>query len=231
MNCPWCERRLREEWEGTASAYPPPNLSQHWEDSPACRQRAELAARCRTLLPATEPSVPPAHFTDQVLGRLRQERRQIQHLSWVTTLAALVVAGATLTWLVLTAEPSRTSPLVQQYLHSSATIPVRNVPVPLDQLRHVLEPFVEARARTITLTRRFADQAGERVRRLLPRWEEFDIQPLEDAWTVSALPVRFVSEAASASLDPLATSTREAYQTFKQYLPPLARKRMNAPSR
>src|SRR5262249_40898696 len=106
--------------------------------------------------------------------------------------------------------------------------PSAPAPHPQEQLAHLremVEPLEEATDRTLHMTKQMADEAGAKVRKLLPRFQAIELPPVQDAWTSSVLPVRVVGEAASAGFDPLANSTREAYQTVKQYLPPLTKRK------
>jgi hypothetical protein len=172
--------------------------------------------------------LPPKNFSDQVLSRVRQERRRSTISAWTATLAALLLATVALGWTVLHTPHGPTPPLAQQpRITPQPTTPRRN-PIELAHLQRLVGPLEGAKERTFHLTKQMALEAEERVRRLLPRWETIDLPPVEDPWSASVLPVRVVREAASAGFDPLASSTREAYQTVKQYLPPLPRKKMAA---
>lgn len=224
MNCPWCETWLQRHWDGTAPAYPSPELSRHWEDSPACRQRVDLVARCQEVLPAPSPVQPSPQFADQVLARVGRERFQSRLAAWITTMAAVFLVGIGLAWNMLD-RGSASSTHAPMALHHPPAVPTAPRPHTehLAQMKQWVGPLEGATDRTLTMTKQMANQAEEKFRKIMP---DFELTPAEDAWTASVLPVRVVGDAASAGFDPLATSTKEAYQTVKQYLPPLPKRKM-----
>jgi hypothetical protein len=225
MNCPWCETWLQRHWDGTAPAYPPPELSRHWEASPACRQRFDLVGRCQEVLPASSSTLPSPQFADQVLARVGRERFQSRVTAWVTTVAAVLLAGFGLTWTMLNGETSTSThaPMVLQSPSAVPTAPPSQAER-LAQMRQLVEPLEGATDRTLTMTKQMANRAEEKFRKIMP---DFELTPAEDAWTASVLPVRVVGDAASAGFDPLATSTKEAYETVKQYMPSLPKRKVN----